>query len=152
MYLQAACFTKHTSTDVIVLFIVLWQIEHLIYRRRQHRHHLLIIKTFASQSRLFNVIRNSYVSIFYNAFYTIPTTFYTHCYPISTQQDTILDVVVMTEFYLQRLDVCRLITFQYVSYNDLNKHSAYKPYVSLVHLQIFCILSLHHSFLLFLLS
>jgi len=37
--------------------------------------------------------------------------FYTHCYPISAQQDTILDIVVMTEFYLQRLDVCRLITF-----------------------------------------
>jgi len=34
-----------------------------------------------------------------------------HCYRISTQQDTILDIVVMTEFYLQRLDVCRLINF-----------------------------------------
>ena len=47
----------------------------------------------------------------FNTNYTIPTTFYTHCYPISMQQDTILDIVVMTEFYLRRLDVCRLMTF-----------------------------------------
>jgi len=40
-----------------------------------------------------------------------PTTFYTHCYPISTPQDTISDIFVTTEFYLQWLEVCRLITF-----------------------------------------
>ena len=55
-------------------------------------------------------------ALFRRILYNIPTTFYTHCYPISTQQDTILDIVVMTEFYLQRLDVCRLITFKYVNY------------------------------------
>ena len=48
----------------------------------------------------------------FNAFYTYnPNHVYTHCYPISTQQDTISDIVVMTEFYLQRLEVCRLIPF-----------------------------------------
>jgi len=34
---------------------------------------------------------------FFNAFYTIRTTFYTHSYPISTQQDTISDIVVTTD-------------------------------------------------------
>ena len=67
--------------------------------------------TLPYQSSLAELVDSAETTLFFNAFYTIPTTFYTHCYPISTQQDTILDIVVMTEFYLQRPDVCRLITF-----------------------------------------
>jgi len=44
-------------------------------------------------------------------FYIIPTTFYICFYPISVRQDTISDIDATTEFYLQRLEPFRLITF-----------------------------------------
>jgi len=49
--------------------------------------------------------------LFFNASYTISTTFYIRFNPISTRQDTISEIDATTEFYLQRLEPCRLITF-----------------------------------------
>jgi len=36
--LQAALVIEHTSTDIRVLLIVLWQLPHLIYSRWPHQH------------------------------------------------------------------------------------------------------------------